>query len=362
MADSMRSSSPLGVLNREIAVRPLSQTLTAQPEGLSRLENQTARPKAPARAPHAPARVRNVGDRIFTAVTTGFAGLILGVLLLMVFILVYQGWPTITKFGFSFLTSTTWDATRDVYGAEPAIVGTLYTSLIALVLAAPVGVLVAIFLTEMAPLKIRFGLGFLVELLSAIPSIVYGLWALFVLVPLVRDHIEGPIGNSSLGNLSLFSGPPIGLGVLTAGLVLSIMILPTIAATSRDVMGAVPHSQREAMLALGATRWETTWKSVIPYARSGIIGGIILALGRAVGETMAVQMVIGNTLSTVSLSLFQTATTMPATLVNQFSEATPGTLFRSALIEIALILMIITVLLNVIARVLVWSVTRRYSV
>ena len=195
----------------------------------------------------------------------------------------------------------------------------------------------------------------MVELLAAVPSIVYGLWALIVLVPLVRDHIQPPLIDH-FGNTPFFSGYPIGLGVFTASLILSIMILPTIASISRDVMLAVPNSQRDAMLALGATRWETTWKVVVPYARSGIIGAIVLALGRAVGETMAVQMVIGNTQS-FNLSLFNFGTTMPATIVNQFTEAT-GETYLSALIELALILMIVTIILNAIARLLVWRVTR----
>jgi phosphate transport system permease protein len=216
-------------------------------------------------------------------------------------------------------------------------------------------VLVAIFLTEFSPLWARFGLGFLVELLAAIPSIVFGLWALYVLVPLVRDQVQ-PFFIGHFGNTPFFTGYPIGLGIFTASIILAIMILPTIAAISRDVMRAVPNSQRDAMLALGATRWETTWKIVVPYARSGIVGGVVLGLGRAIGETMAVQMVIGNT-QTLSLSLFNFGTTIPATIVNQFTEAT-GDLYRSALIEMALVLMLVTILMNAIARLLVWRVSQ----
>ncbi|HZS93810.1 MAG TPA: phosphate ABC transporter permease subunit PstC [Chloroflexota bacterium] len=323
-------------------------------------------PEKPKRAVESPAgrlaalgagRTSGAGDRVFAAIEFAFAGLILVIMAVMVVTLVVQAWPSITQFGLGFLTSSTWDPIRNIYGAEPAILGTIYSSAIALVLAAPVGILSAIFLVEFAPRAIRFPLGFLVELLAAVPSIVYGLWALFVLVPIVRVDIETPLIDR-FGNLPLFSGYPLGLGMLSAGLILAIMILPTIAALSRDVLRTVPRSQSEAMLALGATRWQTMWKVVVAYARSGISGAIILALGRAVGETMAVQMVIGSSSHSITWSLFNPATTMPATIVNQFSEAT-GVLYRSALFEIALILMIITLGLNGLARILVWSVQRR---
>ncbi len=303
----------------------------------------------PIRDPHARSGIVDWGDRAFTWITGGFATLIIAIVGIMIAVLAYQGRDSITRFGPGFLTSSSWDATRDIYGAAPSILGTVYTSLLALALAAPVGILVAIFLTEMAPRRIRFPLGFIVELLAAVPSIVYGLWALFVLVPLVAQHVQ-PWLIQHFGNTPFFSGTPIGLGYLTASLILAVMILPTITSISRDVMLAVPNSQRDAMLALGGTRWETIWKVVIPYARSGIVGAIILALGRAVGETMAVQMVIGNNLSS-SLSLFNEGTTLPATIVNQFSEA--AGLQRSALIELALLLMLVSILLNAVARVLV---------
>jgi phosphate transport system permease protein len=321
------------------------QVATALQEGI----------REPKRQPHPPARSSNVGDRIFHVVTTGFASAIIATLLLMVGVLAVQGRLSITTFGAGFFTSSTWDPIRGLFGAEPAILGTVYTSLLALLIAGPVAILASIFLTEFSPLWARFGLGFLVELLAAVPSIVYGLWALYVLVPLVRDHVQ-PYFIGHFGNTPFFSGYPIGLGVFTASVILAIMILPTIAAISRDVMRAVPNAQRDAMLALGATRWETTWKIVIPYARTGIVGGIILGLGRAVGETMAVQMVIGNT-QRISLSLFNFGTTIPAAIVNQFTEAT-GDLYRSALIEMALILMAITIVLNIVARLLVWRVAR----
>lgn len=327
------------------------------PSQITLREEEQVGPKEASRSPHA-VHVSNIGDRVFNGVTATFAGLILAILAIMVGILASQAWPTISKFGLRFVTDSTWDVNRNIYGAAPAILGTIYTSVLAVIAASIVGVLTAVFLTEMAPQRIRFPLGFLVELLAAVPSIVYGLWALFVLVPFVRVNIQPPLIDH-FGNTQLFSGYPLGLGVFTASLILTVMILPTIAAISRDVILAVPNQQREAMLALGATRWETTWKVVIPYARSGIIGGIILGLGRAVGETMAVQMVIGNS-QTISPSLFNLGTTITATLVNQFNEAT-ATLHRSALVELALILMLVTVFLNIVARLLVWSVTRKYA-
>jgi phosphate transport system permease protein len=309
----------------------------------------------PLREPHPPAGSFNVGDRIFSALTAAFAGLILVLIAAMVATLGWQSRISVQKFGLKFLYTSTWDPIHNVFGAAPAILGTVYTSLLALLLAAPVGVMVAIFLVEMAPRRVRMSLGFVVELLAAVPSIVYGLWALIVLVPLVRDHLQPPLIDH-FGNFPLFKGYAVGLGYFTASLILAIMILPTIASISRDIMLAVPNSQRDAMLALGATRWETTWKVVVPYAKSGIIGAIVLALGRAVGETMAVQMVIGNT-QAFSVSLFSFGTTMPATIVNQFTEAT-GETYLSALIELALILMLVSIILNGVARVLVWRVTR----
>lgn len=329
----------------------------APPEGLLRLQKHAAEAGETQRAPRPVTIPQNVGDRVFSALTTGFAALVLAALALMLGILLYQGWPSIRTNGWSFVTGTTWAPAQNIYGAAPSILGTLYTSALALVLAGLIGVFVAIFLTEIAPLRVRFSLGLLVELLGAVPSIVYGLWAFLVLVPIVRQYVQPPL-IAHFGSTPFFSGYPLGLGIFTATLILAVMILPTIAAISRDVIAAVPNQQREAMLALGATRWETTWKVIIPYARSGIIGALLLGLGRAVGETMAVQMVIGNNQS-ISPSLFGLSTTMPATIVNQFNEAT-GTLYRSALIEIALLLMAVTVILNAAARLLVWSVTRKF--
>jgi phosphate transport system permease protein len=312
----------------------------------------------PLREPHPPAKSFDLGDRIFGGLTAAFAALILLLIAAMIATLAWQSRMSVQKFGLGFLYTSTWDPIHNVFGAGPAVLGTVYTSLLALALAAPVAVMVAVFLVEMAPRRVRTSLGFVVELLAAVPSIVYGLWALLVLAPFVRQYIQPPLIDH-FGNTPLFSGYAVGQGYFTASLILSIMILPTIAAISRDVMLAVPNSQRDAMLALGATRWETTWKVVVPYAKSGIIGAIVLGLGRAIGETMAVQMVIGNTQS-FSISLFNFGTTMPATIVNQFTEAT-GEIYISSLIELALILMIVTIALNAIARLLVWRVTRMGS-
>lgn len=313
-------------------------------------------PRRPRREPHRAGTVTNFGDRIFGLVTAAFAAMILVVAVAMVAVLVLQGRASLQKFGLGFLASSSWDTVHGRFGAAPAILGTIYTSVLALLIAAPVGIMGAIFLTQMAPRRVRLWLGFVVELLAAVPSIVFGLWALFVLVPLVARFVE-PWIIGHLGAIPLFSGAPIGLGYFTASLILAVMILPTITSVSRDVLLAVPNSQRDAMLALGATRWETTWKVIVPYARAGVVGAVILAFGRAVGETMAVQMVIGNTLS-FNVSLFTTGTTMPATIVNQFAEASTP-LYRSALIELALILLIVTILLNALARLLVVRVTPR---
>ena len=308
------------------------------------------------REPRSLGRSHNLGDRLLNVVTALFASLVIVAVVGMLAVLILQSHQSISTIGFSFLTSSTWDPIHNVFGASAAILGTIYTSLLALLVAAPVGVLVAIFLTEISPRRIRFPLGFVIELLAAVPSIVYGLWALVVLVPLIAHYIQ-PWFTEHFGQTALFSGPPIGLGYFAASLILAIMILPTITAISRDVLTAVPNSQRDAMLALGATRWEATWKVIVPYARSGIIGAIILALGRAVGETMAVQMVIGNTLH-FNMSVFSTGTTLPAIIVNQFGEASTD-LYRSALIELALILLLVTIALNAVARLLVWRVAPR---
>ncbi len=252
--------------------------------------------------------------------------------------------------GFAFLWTSTWDPVKSVFGALPFIFGTLVTSATALVFALIIGVGVAIFLVEIAPGWLATPVGFMVEMLAAIPSVVYGLWGIFVLAPFVRDYVETPL-HATLGFLPIFSGYPIGIGYLSAISVLTVMILPTIAAVSRDVLAAVPRSQREAALAIGATKWEMIRTGVLPYARNGIVGAGILGLARGVGETMAVTMVIGNA-PIISASLFSQGYTMASVIANEFTEATTE-VYRSSLIEIGLLLLLITLLINVVARLLV---------
>jgi phosphate transport system permease protein len=255
----------------------------------------------------------------------------------------------------SFVTRSEWDVVRDVYGALPFIYGTLVTSFVALLLALPVSVGLALFLTEMASPRVRSIVSFPIALLAGIPSVVYGLWGLFVLVPLLRGHIE-PWLASALGFLPFFRGPPIGLGYLAAGVILAIMILPTITSIAIEVLRTVPLALREAALALGATRWEAIRMAVLPYARAGIMGATILGLGRALGETMAVTMLIGNSPS-ISASLFAPGYSLPAVIANEFAEASGG-LHTGALAALGLILFAVTLLLNVAARLLV-RISRR---
>lgn len=260
------------------------------------------------------------------------------------------------KFGWSFLTSIEWNPVTQEFGALPFIFGTIQTSLMALVFAVPVSLGIAIFLAELAPTWLRQPLGFIIELLAAVPSVVYGLWGLYVYVPVfVRPTAE--LLNSTLGFLPLFEGPVYGPSRLAASLVLTIMILPTISAVSRDVLLAIPNSQREAALALGATKWEMIWQVLLPYGLSGILGAIILGLGRALGETIAVTMVIGNNLD-LSPSILHPGYTMASIIANEFAEATYE-LYIQALIQIALVLFTLTLILNSLARLLVWSVARR---
>lgn len=293
------------------------------------------------------------GEKIFGGFTFGSAVLVLLLIGSMVYYLVHGSWPALTEFGWRFIFGRRWDAVHEVFGALPFIYGTIASSLLALIFAVPLGVGAAIYLAELAPPWIRVPLSFMIELLAAVPSVVYGLWGLFVMAPWLRSTIE-PWLEHYFGFLPFFRGPAFGVGVLAAGIILAIMILPTISSVSREVMLAVPDSQREAMLALGATRWETTLRVVLPYGRSGLIGATILGLGRALGETMAATMVIGNSLD-MSLSLFHPANTMASIIVNEFAEAVSD-LHTAVLIEIALILFIITLILNVLARLLVWRV------
>lgn len=280
---------------------------------------------------------------------------IIAVMVLFFYELTSRSKLSIAKFGFHFFTGSTWDPVSGDFGAMPFIYGTLVSSLVALVMAVPLAVGVSVFVTELCPRFLRGIISFTVELLAAIPSVIYGLWGIFVLAPLLRTYIE-PLLAKYLGWSGLFTGPAYGIGMLAAGVILAIMIIPIIASITREVLVAVPQSQREAVLALGATRWEMVRMAVLRNARAGIMGGIILGLGRAIGETMAVTMLIGNR-PEVAKSLFAPGYTMASVIANEFSEATDD-LYLSALVEIGLALLIVTVIVNACARLLVWSITR----
>jgi phosphate transport system permease protein len=300
-------------------------------------------------------RVSRPTDRAFIAATLALALLVLLVTAGILLGIINGATLSLERFGLGFLTGQTWDPVQEVFGALPFIYGTLVTAGIALGLAGLIGVGGAIFLAELAPARVRAPLSFLVELLAAIPSIVYGIWGLFVFAPFLRTTVV-PVLKTTFGWTGLFAGPFYGPSLLTAALVLTLMVLPIITAVSRDVLLAVPDSQREAMLGVGATRWETIAHAVLPYARSGILGALILGLGRAVGETMAVTIVIGNR-SDIVTNLLKPGNTLASVIANEFAEAaTP--LYQSALVEMALILFIITLIINVLARLLVWQTGR----
>jgi phosphate transport system permease protein len=302
-------------------------------------------------------RTVHIGDSVFRNLTRLFALAIFFIVLLMAFEMWRGAQPSIKRFGLGFISGTTWDPVRDVYGALPFIYGTLISSFLALLIAIPLGLGSAIFLSELAPSWLEVPVSFLTELLAAIPSIVYGLWGIFVLIPWLQADVE-PFLSKSLGFLPFFKGTPYGFGILAASVVLAVMVLPIIVSISRDVLKSVPNAHREAALALGATRWETI-RIVLSGTKSGLLGAGLLGLGRAVGETMAVTMVIGNR-PDISASLFDPAYSMASVIANEFTEAT-STLYVSSLIEIALLLFGITLVLNVLARLIVWSTTRRFA-
>jgi phosphate transport system permease protein len=283
---------------------------------------------------------------------------IFAIVALIVFVLIKNSQLSIHAFGFKFFKGTSWDPVSGDFGALPFIYGTVVSSLLAVVIAVPLSLCVAIFLLDICPRPLRSPIAFLTELLAAIPSVVYGLWAVFILVPIMRDNV-GPILEKYLGWTGFFVEPNFGVGMLTAGVILAIMIFPIISSISRDVMKAVPIAQREAALALGATRWEMLRMSVLRNSRLGIVGAVILGLGRALGETMAVTMVIGNH-PDILKNLFAPGYTLASVIANEFSEAS-GDLYLSALIEIGLALFLVTIVVNAIARLLVWAVTRGES-
>jgi phosphate transport system permease protein len=301
------------------------------------------------------ANTGTTGDRIFRGVMLLFASVILLIMGAMVWIMVQNAMPSIEKFGIGFLTGKEWKPAQGEFGALPFIWGTVVSSILALVLSVPVSLGIAIFLVEQAPKKLATPIGFMVELLAAIPSVVYGLWGIFVLAPFVRDQI-GPLLKQYFGWTGLFEGRLTGIGMLTGGIILALMITPIITAVVRDVLEVVPNAQREAALALGATKWETT-RIVLSNASSGIAGAIILGLGRALGETMAVTMVIGNS-PQISTSLFEPAYTIASLLAANFAEATDK-LYLSALIEMGLVLFLVTFVINALAKLLVMSVGRK---
>lgn len=296
-----------------------------------------------------------LADQTFGALMLLCGLSIFAIVIFIATILVLRSHMSMTKFGLKFFTGSNWDPANGDFGALPFIFGTVATSLLALAMAVPLALGVAIFLTELCPRALRGPISFLTELLAAIPSVVYGLWAIFVLVPIVRDNL-GPLLAKYLGWTGFFSGSNFGVGLLTASIILAIMILPIISSITRDIMLAVPNHQREAVLALGATRWEMIRTGVLRNARIGIVGAVILGLGRALGETMAVAMTIGNH-AVISKSLFAPGNTLASVIANEFSEASDD-LYLSALIQIGLALFLVTIVVNAIARLLVWAVTR----
>jgi phosphate transport system permease protein len=302
-------------------------------------------------------RIRE-GDEIARLITFLFAASVVLVTLLLVFELWQGSVLPRHKFGFNFFRTSVWDPIFDQFGALPFIYGTLVTAGVALVIAVPLGIGAAIFLAELAPARVSDTLEFFIDLLAAVPSVIYGLLGVFIVVPLMREYIQPALKNT-LGFLPLFQGPVYGVGLLTAGIVLAIMVIPYIISVSREVLLSVPRDQREAALSLGSTHWESTWKVVVPFARGGIMGSIFLALARALGETMAVTMVIGNA-PVISASLFSPGDSIASVIANQFTEAT-GDLYLQSLIELGLVLFLITFILNGLARLLIVATSQKGS-
>ncbi|HEX9023289.1 MAG TPA: phosphate ABC transporter permease subunit PstC [Geobacteraceae bacterium] len=301
---------------------------------------------------------RRNGDTLFRGVTLFFALSILVILLIMTVEMAVESLPSVRKFGLSFLTGSDWDAVQGNFAALPYLYGSLVSSILAILLATPLSVGTALFITELAPRRVGAATASLVELLAAIPSVIYGLWGILVMTPWLQSTVE-PFLIDHFGSLPFFQGAPYGVSMLAAVFILMIMIIPIVTSITKEVLLAVPLSQKEAAVALGATRWEMIRMAVLPYGRSGILGAVILGLGRAIGETMAVTMVIGNT-PQISLSLLSPGYTMPSVIANEFAEATTK-LHSAALMEIGLILLVVTLVINFLARLLLWSVTRRWK-
>jgi phosphate transport system permease protein len=301
-----------------------------------------------------------LGDTIFRQLTRGAAITVLLLLSGVIISLIDGSIPAIKTFGFGFLISQRWNPVTDNFGALPAIYGTIVTSFIAMLIAVPVGLMIAFFLTELCPKWLRRPIGIAIELLAGIPSIIYGIWGLFIFAPFLQATLQ-PFLINTLGNVpgigSLFAGPPYGIGMLTSGLILAIMVLPFVTSITRDVFEAVPGVLKEAAYGLGCTTWEVVRNVVLPYARVGVIGGVMLALGRALGETMAVTFVIGNA-HRISASVLAPGTTISATIANEFTEAV-GDLYTSALIALGLILFVITFIVLALARYMLMRIERR---
>jgi phosphate transport system permease protein len=313
-----------------------------------------------------PASVRRLvgsgqGDKLFRGAVTGLSALAIVTIVALVALLFIEAWPAIQRYGFGFIHTSVWDPVQENFGAWPYIYGTLFSSLLSLLIATPVAVGAALFLAEYAPKWLRDPVSFIVELLAAIPSIIYGLWGFFVLAPVMRSIVE-PALKAALTPIPvlnvLVQGPPLGRDIFVASVILAIMILPIITAVTRDVLRSVPRDQREASLALGSTRWEAIWGAVLPYGKLGIFGGVVLALGRALGETMAVTMVIGNSSRNVNFSLFTPGYTMASAIANQFREADKEIYF-AAIVNVALVLLVVSACVNMVARLIIWKFAGR---
>ena len=337
----------------------MSSTLPASRAALDRsasasLKDMTNPP------PSGGARRSSLPDQIFGWLATSAALLTLGLLLGILASLIYGAWPAISKYGLGFLTSTTWDPVKDEYGGLVMIYGTLATSFIALLIAVPVSFGIALFLTELSPAWLKRPLGTAIELLAAVPSIVYGMWGLLVFGPILATYVQQPLQNAFSGVPylgALFSGPPVGIGILSAGIILAIMIIPFIASVMRDVFEVTPVMLKESAYALGSTTWEVVSRVVLPFTRAGVVGGIMLGLGRALGETMAVTFVIGNFNQLDSLSLFQAANSITSALANEFPEAGEG-LHQAALIYLGLVLFFITFVVLSLSKVLLAQLSK----
>ncbi len=294
-------------------------------------------------------------DRAFAAGVTALAMLVPLTLAAVALLIFVDAWPSLTRFGTAYFTTALWDPVKLAFGAAAYVYGTIVTTLVAVALATPIAVGAAIYLTEFAPRPLRAPVAFVIEILAYIPSIVYGLWGIFVMVPVMRSVVE-PALLATLGRVPLvgrlFAGTPLGLDLLSGGVILALMILPILTAVTREVLLAVPPTQREAMIGLGATRWEAVTRAVLPYARPGIVGAVVLGVARAFGETMAVTMVVGNSSRDISGSLFIPGYTMASAIANQFLEADTE-LYFSAIVEVALILLLVALVVNAVARLLI---------